>query len=140
MQWKHSTSPAPKKAKVVPSAGKVMPSFIWNAKGIVPIDKFQKGKNINGGQALFACLSSHWATTTGRLLLPTTFLPHKDGGIPISALHKDTASRHNNRRDGVMVRASALQLINLGFIFPSRVMPKDFQKWYSQLPCLLLST
>ena len=26
MQWKHSTSPAPKKAKVVPSAGKVMAS------------------------------------------------------------------------------------------------------------------
>ena len=33
------------------------------------------------------------ATTTGRLLGLTTCLPHKDGGIPLSALLKDTASR-----------------------------------------------
>ena len=24
--------------------------------------------------------------------------------------------------------------------FPSRVIPKDFKKWYSQLPCLVIST
>ena len=38
MQWKHSISPAPKKAKVVSSAGKVMASVFWDAKGIVFID------------------------------------------------------------------------------------------------------
>ena len=48
MQWKHSTSPAPKKAKVVSSAGKVMVSVFWDAKGIVFIDYLQKGKTING--------------------------------------------------------------------------------------------
>ena len=42
MQWKHSTFPAPKKAKVVSSAGKV------DAKGTVFIDYFQKGKTIKG--------------------------------------------------------------------------------------------
>ena len=47
MQWKHSTSPAPKKAKVVPSAGKVMTSVFWDAKGIVFIEYLQKGKTIN---------------------------------------------------------------------------------------------
>ena len=47
MQWKHSTSPAPKKAKVVSSAGKVMASVFWDAKGIVFIDYLQKGKTIN---------------------------------------------------------------------------------------------
>ena len=47
MQWKHSTSPAPKKAKVVSFAGKVMASVFWNAKGIVFIDYLQKGKTIN---------------------------------------------------------------------------------------------
>ena len=48
MQWKHSTSPAPKKAKVVSSAGKVMASVFRYAKGIVFIDYLQKGKTITG--------------------------------------------------------------------------------------------
>ena len=48
MQCKHSTSPAPKKAKVVSSAGKVMASVFWDAKGIVFIDYLQKDKTING--------------------------------------------------------------------------------------------
>ena len=34
-----------------------------------------------------------WATTTGRLLDPTTCLPHEDGDIPLSALTKDTTSK-----------------------------------------------
>ena len=41
----------------------------------------------------FACLSSDWATTTGRLLGPTTCLPHEDGGISLNALLNDTASK-----------------------------------------------
>ena len=48
MQWKHSISPAPKKAKVVSSAGKVIASIFWDAKGIEFIDYLQKGKTING--------------------------------------------------------------------------------------------
>ena len=41
MQWKHPSSP-PKKAKVVSSAGKVMASVFWDAKGIMFIDYLQK--------------------------------------------------------------------------------------------------
>ena len=48
MQWKHPSSPPPKKAKVVSSAGKVMASVFWDAKGIVLIDYLQKGHTING--------------------------------------------------------------------------------------------
>lgn len=48
MQWKHPSSPPPKKAKVVSSAGKVMASVFWDAKGIVFIDYLQKGRTING--------------------------------------------------------------------------------------------
>ena len=48
MQWKHSSSPAPKKAKVVSSAGKVIASVFWDAKGIVFIEYLQKGETING--------------------------------------------------------------------------------------------
>ena len=48
MQWKDSTSPAPKKANVVSSAEKVMASVLWDVKSIVFIDYLQKGKTING--------------------------------------------------------------------------------------------
>ena len=47
MQWKHPGSPPPKKAKVVSSAGKVMASVFWDAKGIIFIDYLQKGRRIN---------------------------------------------------------------------------------------------
>ena len=48
MQWKHLTSPSPKKAKVVPTSGKVMASVFWDAKNIVVIDHIQRSKTING--------------------------------------------------------------------------------------------
>ena len=48
MQWKHYSSPPPKKAKVVSSAGKVMASFFWDAKEAVFIDYLQKGRTIIG--------------------------------------------------------------------------------------------
>ena len=47
-QWKHPGSPLPKKAKTVPSAGKVMASVFWDADGILLIDYLQKGQTING--------------------------------------------------------------------------------------------
>lgn len=48
MQWKHTFSPPPKKAKVVSSAGKVMASVFWDAKGVVFVDYLEKGQTING--------------------------------------------------------------------------------------------
>ena len=47
-QWKHPGSPPPKKAKTVPSAGKVMASVFWDADGILLINYLQKGQKING--------------------------------------------------------------------------------------------
>ena len=43
--------------------------------------------------ARLACLSSDWATTSGRLPDSATCIPHEDGGIPLSALPKDTTSK-----------------------------------------------
>ena len=40
----------------------------------------------------FQVFSYTEATTTGRLLGPTTSQPHKDGSIPLSALPKDTTN------------------------------------------------
>ena len=39
-------------------------------------------------QALFASVQLDWVTTTGRLLGPTTCLPHESGGNPLSNLPK----------------------------------------------------
>lgn len=47
-QWRHSGSPPPKKAKAVASAGKVMASIFWDAKGILLIDYLPKGQTITG--------------------------------------------------------------------------------------------
>lgn len=47
-QWVHRGSPPPKKAKVVASAGKVMASVFWDAKGVLLIDYLPKGETITG--------------------------------------------------------------------------------------------
>lgn len=47
-QWIFSNESAPKKAKTVPSAGKVMATIFWDSKGIILIDFLQKGKTITG--------------------------------------------------------------------------------------------
>eukprot|EP00106_Octopus_bimaculoides_P022919 XP_014790361.1 PREDICTED: histone-lysine N-methyltransferase SETMAR-like [Octopus bimaculoides] len=46
MQWKHPSSPSPKKAKVVSLEGKLMASIFWDAKSIAFIDYLQKGHTI----------------------------------------------------------------------------------------------
>ena len=48
--------------------------------------------------------------------------------------------RFKDQDDGVVVRASTLQSVDLGWVhFLSRIISKDFKKWYSELPCLTLS-
>lgn len=47
-QWTEPGGSAPKKAKTFKSAGKVMASVFWDAKGILMIDYLPKGKTING--------------------------------------------------------------------------------------------
>ena len=44
LQWKHSSSPPPRKFKVVPSSGMVMTSVFWDCEGIIYIDYLQKGQ------------------------------------------------------------------------------------------------
>jgi histone-lysine N-methyltransferase SETMAR len=48
MEWRHHGSPAPRKFKVVPSAGKVMASVFWDASGILLVDYLPKGQTITG--------------------------------------------------------------------------------------------
>jgi len=47
-QWTEASCSVLKKTRVVPSAGKVMASVFWDAKGILFIDYLEKGKTITG--------------------------------------------------------------------------------------------
>ena len=68
-------------------------------------------------------LSSFWGTTTGRLLTPTTCLPHEDGGIPFSALPKNTTSKLTGLFSTVslLCRAPSKEAMNTTF--------KNFLVW-----------
>ncbi|UYV70650.1 hypothetical protein LAZ67_8000166 [Cordylochernes scorpioides] len=46
MQRRHSGSPPPKKAKTVPSAGKVKVSVFWDSEGVLLLDFLNKGQTI----------------------------------------------------------------------------------------------
>lgn len=47
-QWTSPDERAPKKAKTVPSAGKVMATVFWDSQGVIHIDYLEKGKTITG--------------------------------------------------------------------------------------------
>lgn len=47
-QWREKGESAPKKAKTVLSAGKVMATVFWDARGIIFIDYLEHGKTITG--------------------------------------------------------------------------------------------
>ena len=47
-QWKHHGLPAPKKAKSVISAGKVMASIFWDSQGVILVGYLTKGQSITG--------------------------------------------------------------------------------------------
>ena len=49
MQWKHASSPSPRKFKVQASAGKIMCTFFWDAEGILLIDYMPHKVTITGG-------------------------------------------------------------------------------------------
>lgn len=47
-QWTARGESAPKKAKTVPSAGKVMATIFWDSRGIIHTDYLEKGRTITG--------------------------------------------------------------------------------------------
>ncbi|KAJ7316422.1 hypothetical protein JRQ81_002584 [Phrynocephalus forsythii] len=46
-EWKHPSSPPPKKAKVQKSAGKVMLSVFWDSRGVILTNYLLKGETLN---------------------------------------------------------------------------------------------
>jgi len=47
-QWTLPGELAPKNAKTVPSAGKVMATFFWDSQSVIYIDYLEKGKTVTG--------------------------------------------------------------------------------------------
>ncbi|KMQ88717.1 mariner transposase [Lasius niger] len=47
-QWTSPGESAPKKAKTVPSAGKVMATVFWDSQGIIFTDYLEMGRTITG--------------------------------------------------------------------------------------------
>ena len=47
MEWRHTTSPKPKKFKAQKSAGKIMAIIFWDAQGIIIVEFLPRGKTIN---------------------------------------------------------------------------------------------
>ena len=93
-QWKHPGLPPPKKAKTVPSAGKVMASVFWDADGILLIDYLQKGQMINGTYRYYASLLMQLREKIKRhRKLTKSVLFHKDNApvhksvIAMAAIH-----------------------------------------------------
>jgi histone-lysine N-methyltransferase SETMAR len=47
-QWTSPGESAPKKAKTIPSAGKVMATVFWDSQGVIHLDYLEKGRTITG--------------------------------------------------------------------------------------------
>lgn len=47
MEWRHTSSPRPKKFKRYSSAGKVLSTFFWDSKGVIFIDFLEEKRTIN---------------------------------------------------------------------------------------------
>src|SRR5260221_2037327 len=83
MQWHHLGSPSPKKFKVTPSAGKVMITVFWDARGVLLIEFLPNGETINS--ACYQATLMKLAVTIRRKR------PHLQNVI----LHHDNARPHS---------------------------------------------
>jgi histone-lysine N-methyltransferase SETMAR len=97
-QWVPSGESAPKKAKTVPSAGKVMATVFWDSQAIILINYLEKGKIITG--APYSLLLDRLKT---KLQEKCPRLAHKK-----ILFHHDNAPAHSS---GVV----AAKLMELGF-------------------------
>jgi hypothetical protein len=62
MEWKHRSSPRPKKFRVQKSAGKVLASVFWNIRGVIMIDYREKGLTITGTYSYYVLLITNHPT------------------------------------------------------------------------------
>ena len=115
MQWKHLDSPPPKKARVQPSAGKVMLTVFWDQDGIVMTDFLEKGTTITG---------AHYASLL--MKLREAIKIKRRGKISKGILLlQDNAPVHNSHVTRSEARACGYEILPHPPYFPD-LAPSDF--------------
>lgn len=109
-QWVGKGESAPKKAKTVPSAGKVMATVFWDSQGIILIDYLEKDTTITG--AYYSSLLDRLKT---KLQEERPRLAHKK-----VLFHHDNAPAH-------ALAVVAAKLMEVGFQLVSH--PSILQTW-----------
>ncbi|GFW82705.1 histone-lysine N-methyltransferase SETMAR [Trichonephila clavipes] len=110
--------PAPKKSKIVFSAGKVMATFFWDSYGVISIDYLRKGKTITG--AYYASLLDKLkAELAGKLphLQKKKILFHQDNApshtsaVAMAKIHELWIELLDHAANGLLTRSSPKQFL-----------------------------
>ena len=115
MQWKHTSSPPPKKFRAVPSAGKIMPSVFWDAGGILYVDCLERGATITGdyyAQLIPQVREAIKEKRSGKLRRGVLF-------------HHDNAPAHTSHVAVAAIKAAGFELVELPPHSPD-LAPSDY--------------
>ncbi|GFV29753.1 histone-lysine N-methyltransferase SETMAR [Trichonephila clavipes] len=95
-KWKHPSSPTPKKAKTVKSAGKVMIIFFFIMKELCISTLFEPGTNVNDSSYMNVLRTMVQHVKSKRPLLRNGFLLHHDNARPhITRCVLDVSQQNN---------------------------------------------
>ncbi|UYV84200.1 hypothetical protein LAZ67_X001501 [Cordylochernes scorpioides] len=115
MQWRHSGSPPLKKAKTVPSAGKVMVSVFWNSEGVLLLDFLNKGQTI---------IDNHYAILVKQLR--EAIKEKRTGRLSRKIVyHQDNAPSHRSLQAMAAIYDSGFELLTHAPYSPD-IAPSDF--------------
>ena len=123
MQWKHVTSPSPRKFRVQCSAGKVMATVFWDIKGVLLVDFLERNHTITG---------QHYSDQLQEKLHPSICLRHR------GMLSKGVVLQHDNARvHTAAVTSSTITKLGWEVLAHSPIQPRFGPKrlsfvWTSQ--------
>ncbi|GFO11571.1 histone-lysine N-methyltransferase SETMAR [Plakobranchus ocellatus] len=126
MEFRHKTSPGPKKFKVVDSARKVLFTALWDMEGVVHVEFLEQGQTVN---------SERYISTPRALKLRLRRVRRDKDSI----LQHDNAGPHTSRQtqdalsfwgaDGPMDREPALR--SAGTLL-SQIQPTPTMPWHDR--------
>ncbi|GFN80831.1 transposase [Plakobranchus ocellatus] len=118
MEYRHKTSPSPKKFKVVASARKVLFTVSWDMEGVVHMEFLEQGQTVN---------SERYISTLGALKLRLRRIRRDKDSI----LQHDNARPHTSRQTQVALRQLELTTLPHAAYSPE-LAPSDYYL-FSQL-------
>lgn len=99
MQWKHSDSPPPKKAKAQKSAGKVMLTAFWDINGPILLKFKEKNTTINGAQYAETLKELRTMVEEKRGVKKTSWVQLLHDNAPVHTARIATASAKSNHME-----------------------------------------